>query len=334
MSAIHRASLFVASTVLLVGCSSSVKGTDAPDAAVDASEGVSPPGDGGTGDGGASTPEDAGTVAPEQVAAAVDAFDAALANAVCQRLATCCAAADYAAYFQQFAGPPYDLTTAPSASECASSLSATLGKLHKKWAGSAKLGRITFSATRAKSCVAGVTAAACGVPLTTALFDAACFGTRGNEVFTKVTPLGAACADIKDGTFFGECDPKLGFCGSGGTCEAWRKSGQDCGFVPTRMFCAPSLTCEGGSPSKPGKCSGEPIARSLGESCGAISGPLEVCAAGTYCDDVSGLCAATKPNGAKCKTDEECTTSHPYSCTPFGNGTCGKDTFCRLPGTP
>jgi len=321
-------------TFLLVGCGTATS-SEAGAPAITSPEPTDPaPADGANdaGDGTDAGPR-SGSISGPDVGPAVDAFDAALAAAVCSRLAACCSNADYAAFFQGYAAPPFELEVAPLPAACAATLSTTFGKLHKKWAGSAQAGRITFSSARAQTCVSGISSAACGVPLTTALFDAACFGTRGSEVFTKIAPPGAACKDIKDGTFYGECDPKLGFCGSAGKCEAWRKTGEDCGVIPTRMFCAPALSCMGGSPSAPGKCSGEPINRQIGESCAAVSGPLELCAAGSYCEGDTGKCTATKPNGAACKYDEECVTNHPYSCSPFGGGTCGSDSFCKTPGT-
>ena len=99
------------------------------------------------------------------------------------------------------------------------------------------------------------------------------------------------------------------------------------------MFCAPSLSCEGGNASTPGTCSGAPIARKLGVGCGAATGPIELCVAGTYCDGDTNLCAATKADGAACKYDDECKTNRPYSCSPFGGGTCGSNTFCVQGGT-
>ena len=324
----HRSVALVA-TILLVGCGTSTP-NEAPGPALSANQPTEPalpqpdvPES--AGEAGA----DAGIVAPADAGPAISAFDAALASAVCQRLAACCTTAHRDAFFQRFKSAPYDLTTPPSASECTATLTAQLGKLHQKWAASAAVGRITFSATRGQACVTGMSAAACGAPLTNALFDDACFGTRDNEVFTKITPVGAACKDIKDGTFYGECDPKLGYCGSGATCEAWRKTAEDCGVIPKRLFCGPKLSCEGGSASKPGTCSGAPINRQLGEACNAVSGPLELCPAGGYCDSETGKCATTKADGAACKFDEECTSNRPYSCSPFGGGTCGSDTFCK-----
>jgi hypothetical protein len=334
----HRTSIrsslsIVAAGLLWAGCSGSasspashdVAPTDPPPAPTTSTEGG--PGDSGGGgsDGDAA---DASTTDPAAIGSAVAAFDAALAAAVCQRLATCCSPADTAAFFQQYTSAPYDLKATPSAAECTTSLTTQLGKLHQKWAASATNGRMAFVPARAQACVAGVSNASCGAPLTSALFDAACFGSRGNEVFIKLTPTGAACSDIKDGTFYGECDPKLGFCGSSAKCEPWRKTGESCGVVPTRMFCAPSLSCEGGSGTAPGTCSAAPIMRKLGEGCGAATGPLELCAVGTYCDGDTELCTATKPDGAACKYDEECQTNRPYSCSPFGGGTCGSDTYC------
>ena len=194
--------------VLWAGCGDSstspamlevMPATPAPGGSSPTSGPASGPGaDGGSGG------ADASVADPASISSAVAAYDAALAAAVCQRLASCCSPANTAAFFQQYMNPPYDLKTTPSAAECVTSLTVQLGKLHQKWAASAALGRMSFRPVRGQACVTGVSGAMCGAPLTSALFDSACFGTRGNEVFVKLTPIGAACKDIKDGTFYGE----------------------------------------------------------------------------------------------------------------------------------
>ena len=98
-------------------------------------------------------------------------------------------------------------------------------------------------------------------------------------------------------------------------------------MIPTRQFCAPDLDCSKLS-TKPGTCSAAPIVRQIGEGCVATNGPLAFCAAGSYCDWDTSLRAPTKPDGAACKYDDDCATSHPYTCSPFGNGICGSSSFC------
>jgi hypothetical protein len=260
--------------------------------------------------------------------APVRAFDDALATAICTRLAACCSDADYALFFARFHDKPYNLSTTPTPPQCATVLGQTLWTLHSKWAASASRGRIAFDAARGQSCVASMSAAACGVPLSVALNDDRCLGLRGNEVFRKTTPIGSACQDIGDGTFYGECDPALGFCGSSFTCEPWAKTGEPCQLVPTRKFCAADLACDGATPSAPGSCSPPPVTKKLGEGCGANTGPLELCETGTYCDYVAMTCLPLKADGASCAADDECASAHPYTCTPAGAGTCGTNSFC------
>lgn len=273
-------------------------------------------------------PVDAARPVDPDVKATITNIDQAMADAICARLTACCAQGDYESYFLQFQGKPFDLKSAPPPAQCVATLAKQLGLLHAKWAASISAGRMKLDTARANACVASVTGAACGVALTKALYAAECFGVRGNEVFRKVAPVGAACDDIGDGTFYGECDPAFGYCGSGKTCEAWKKTGDPCSVSPTRSFCAPDLACDGLTPSKPGKCSAAPIVRQLGEPCVAISGPLVECAAGLYCDFTSEKCTAKKPDGVACNSDDECATSHPYTCSPFGSRTCGSTSFC------
>lgn len=298
---------------------------DAPRSATEASDPVP---DAGRADDGDAPPSDASSGVDADVTKTIAAFDEALASAVCARLASCCADSDYATYFQQFQAEPFDLKAAPPRASCASTLAHELGIVHGKWAKSISVGRMTLDPVRAQKCIADVEAAACGVPLATTLYDAACFGVRGNQVFTKIAPVGAACEDIGDGTFYGECDPSLGYCGSSKKCEAWKKTGEPCSITPTRAFCAPDLACDGLTPSKPGTCTEPPIVRAVGEPCGSVSGPFIECAAGAYCDYFVSKCVAKKADGVACQTDEECATAHPYTCTPYGNGTCGSSSFC------
>jgi hypothetical protein len=263
----------------------------------------------------------------ESITDAIKKYDLDIAKAICTKLSECCSSENYAQYFDGYRTKPFDLTVAPTPAQCETTLASQLGKLHGKWATSVTLGRIKYSPARAAKCVVDFNAATCGANFLQTLGDPACVGARDNEVFAKVAPTGSACTDISDGTFFGECDPKLGYCGSDKLCNAWQTKDQPCSITPTRLFCAPDLTCLNPTPSKPGKCSGPSVTRQLGDSCGSSSGPLQLCVAGTFCNWDTNLCEAQKADGAACKYDDECTTSRPYTCSPFGAGTCGQ-LFC------
>lgn len=267
----------------------------------------------------------------KDVAADVAAFDAKLAAAICERLSSCCAQADYDGFFARFSQKPYTLAAPPPAASCATELAAQLAVMHDKWVASVGRGRMTFDGARASKCVSDVGAAACGAPLLEQIYGAACLGVRGNEVFAKIAPVGSDCTDLGDGTFYGECDPKQGYCDETKKCAAWKKTGEPCGILlqdagPTRrLFCAPDLNCDGQSPKTPGKCSGPPVTKAIGESCSASTGPTELCPAGAFCDLFgSGKCTPKKPDGADCAYDDECTSERPLTCGPQGSAKCGR----------
>jgi hypothetical protein len=276
----------------------------------------------------------------------ISAYDAALAKAVCAKLTTCCSDADLASYTRQFAESPYKVTTPVTATSCEAVLKESFDALYlKKWGVSVSVGNIEFSDARAATCLDGVQKATCGGALIGALFDAACFGVRGNEVFKKVGKLGAPCDDIGDTTFIGECDPALGYCGEAKRCVPWRGTGEDCGILvqdagpARRLFCAPGTNCDGGSIRAPGKCSGPAKSVGLGEACTSLSGPDLLCPANAYCDFLgSGRCAARKADGQACQSDDECASARAYSCyaSTSGDGgldaggprSCGSTAFC------
>lgn len=286
-------------------------------------------------------------VAPD-LKAKIEAYDASIAKALCAKLTTCCSDVDRDAYTAQFKEAPYKVTTPITAQNCDAVLKQAFDALNvAKWGISASVGNIVFEETKATACVAKVTAATCGVPLTAALFDGSCFGVRGNEVFRKVGAIGAACDDVGDTTFIGECDPALGYCNEQKKCTAWRKTGESCGILlqdagpATRLFCAPSTNCDGASARAPGKCSGSARTVALGETCSSLSGPDLVCPAGAYCDVLgTAKCTATKASGSSCESDDECTDARPFSCfrtsTDAGTGadggasprTCGSTSYC------
>jgi len=288
-------------------------------------ETVAPDADAGAG---ASTAEAGTTTTTGTSLDEARAFRTQVAKAVCTTLDRCCASADRAAYFTQFREKPYELSAAPSAIDCERVLGETLGKLHDKWLPSLERGAIAFDRTKAAACVASVTSATCGASLATTLYGSDCWGPRG-KVFLKKVSLGEACENIGDGTYYGECDPALGFCGNvSKRCEPWKTTGQDCSAIGTWAFCAPGLNCDNATPSRPGKCSAAPITVAIGASCTALSGPTTLCNEDAFCNYDTGKCEAKKADGVACKYDDECTTSHPFTCSPFGAGSCGQNSYC------
>jgi len=292
--------------------------------------------------GGDASHPDAGPVTGVDVSSDVAMLDQKLAAAICAKLAACCSSADAQAALAQYTDAPFvpSCNSPPCAppvpldGQCATVLAMRLHGLHDKWAASVKRGNMAFDAAKGAACAAAVSSAACGAAVASALFDGSCFSNRGNAIFTKIAPLGHACQPIQDGTFIGECDPALGFCDfkDSKTCVAWQKTGQDCEVVPKLELCAPDLSCDGASPNAPGKCSAAPIMVAAGASCDATSGPLQICPATQYCDafgvGATGKCQPKKADGQSCATDDECATSRPYSCYPYGGGTCGSTAFC------
>ena len=256
------------------------------------------------------------------------AFRTQVAKAVCTTLDRCCASTDHAAYFNQFREKPYELSAAPSATDCERVLGETLGKLHDKWLPSVERGTIAFDRTKAAACVASVESTTCGASLATTLYGSDCWGPRG-KVFLKTVALGEACENIGDGTYYGECDPALGFCGNvSKRCEPWKTSAQDCSLIGTWAFCTPGLNCDNATPSRPGKCSAAPITVAIGAACTALSGPTTLCNEDAFCNYDTGKCEAKKADGVACKYDDECTTAHPFTCSPFGAGSCGQNSYC------
>lgn len=271
-----------------------------------------------------------------QVVAAIAKYDGDYAAAVCARLTACCTAkADYDAFFSRFlpdekgnSQPPYTLKTVPTAAACATALAAQLNLVHGQWAKSITDGRMKYDPARGQKCIGDLKSATCGPVLAKALFPIAkgdgCLDARDNEVFTKFLAPGAACADIKDTTFFGECDPALGFC-NGAACEAWRKPGETCSVTP-RQFCAPGNYCTsvGG-----GTCPPLPALAGLGEDCLTAATSYRECLPTLVCrlsfqggDDKCHPKAAT---GEACGSDEDCAEFYPFSCE---QKKCGGTSFC------
>ncbi len=350
MSPIRQLSLFALPALVLAACGgdgaanppgNSPPGADAAahadvevrdDAVGDDAGGASDAGDGATA---SDAPE------PSDAKSRVAKFDADAAAAVCARLASCCSGADYSTYWAQYQTELYGMKTGevPPADKCVATLESAFHKLHDRWVASIGRGRMRFDADKAEKCVRALTDAACGVPLTQALYDGSCFGNRA-ATFEKLAKPGDTCEDVGDGTYNGECAPDLGFCEGPSSkyptrkCVAWRKPGDECSIMPTWQFCdtRKGSNCDGGSPTKPGKCSEYGGTIKLGASCAAATGPTNLCEAGTYCDFNSGKCAALKADGEACKYDDECKTAHAFTCLPFdplgAGGKCGSAAFC------
>lgn len=340
----HRVSLLLG-WVWVLGCSSSTEAaldTGSDDGAVEtlvesgAEETIAETGTPDAVDAGG--PADAGDPKKD-----VAAFAKAWAEAACAKLSECCSDADVGSFFASYQAAPYTLPAGkvPSAAECVATLTTQLGVLHGKWLPSIERGRMAFDAKKGAACVAAISKASCGTDLSTALLDPKCSDVRATEVFTKTAKVGTPCQDIGDTTFNGECDPTQGYCDGPPSkvtdrkCVAWRKPGEQCSAVPLWWFCDTrnGSSCDGASPSKPGTCSRLGKKLALGAACGQDTGPIDECDVGTYCDDATKKCTATKADGEACHWNYECKSAWPYSCAPFdpvgAGGKCGSKAFCN-----
>jgi hypothetical protein len=278
------------------------------------------------------------TISPA-LRAQLDGYNTRLAQAVCAKLTTCCSTADMARFTDPFRETPYNVATPITATNCTVTLKQAFDTLHvTKWGGSVAIGHIVFDEVKGNACIARVASSTCGVSTRAALFDQECLGVRGNKVFRKVAPVGSSCVDVRDTTFFGECDPATGFCNELGACSAWRRTGESCGLVPQpggpakRLFCAMDLNCDGQTTTTPGRCSSAPVNVTLGAACSPFTGPTRVCPAGSYCDVSDTVtCTAKKANGVPCQADDECLDDRPFSC--FGptsaSRVCGSQAYCQ-----
>ena len=251
------------------------------------------------------------TISPA-LRAQLDSYSTRLAQSVCAKLTTCCSTVDMASFTDPFREAPYNVATPITAANCTTTVKQAFDTLYlTKWGGSVAIGNIVFDEGKGNACIARVASSTCGVATTAALFDQECFGLRGNKVFRKVAPIGSSCIDLRDATFFGECDPAAGFCNELGVCSAWRRPGESCGIVPQpggtakRLFCATNLSCEGQTATMAGRCSSAPVNVALGAVCSTSTGPLLVCPAGAYCDFAANACKTKLANGVPCQNDDE-----------------------------
>jgi hypothetical protein len=243
-------------------------------------------------------PADTGP-APEAIATTPEAYDLAMASAICQQLQGCCNTEEYEGYFASaYTNDPYDWSTkndagiaspkpAPEGTECAPVLARQLGLLHTgKWGASIEAGRMKFDAAAGARCINAVRTATCGADTAKAIFDNDCFDKIRSKVFVRAGKVGDACNGLGDGSFgIGDCDPNVAFCNEKKVCTAWRVAGDSCGATKTLLLCKRGFDCIIKDFAKGGECLEEPQ-KKLGEDCKISDLDLiSSCEAGSYCDN-------------------------------------------------
>lgn len=311
--------------------------TAQPQASADAAQGESV--DAGT---------DAGTTSVLELPSRV-------ADAQCGALERCCNDGDRQAFFAPFAQDqrlsaelrarvPSSGQLSPSSCRA---LLRDIADVHPlgPWVRAVAAGRVQFDAAAAETCLAALTTATCGRPVSEALYDSTCFGFSPPEggavqrkVFTRTAAGGESCVPLADGVggnLYGTCDPHRAFCcnrhadgscgpvsaGTEGVCVAVSQVAQGCNIAPLQL-CATGLDCDGHS----GTCTAPktgPLA--LGATCASGADLLGECV-GSWCDFAgTNTCLAYKPDGAVCQLGLECTSG---ACS---HGVCGAPTFCSTP---
>jgi hypothetical protein len=295
--------------------------------------------------------------------AAVDigGFTKDAASAVCGALFRCCDPGSVRAFFEPLAAderlkgfasklPPQ--ATIDSEGACATLLGEMYGVApFGDWLAQVAKGQVAFLPKAFDACVGELGSAACGLPVTAALYDGTCFGfaapsggAEQRSMFARSGDAGAACSPIKDGigsSFYGTCDPTKAFCcyddpakpgacgfpfeGDGtpraGTCKAVSAVGAPCDALKNIQLCKTGDTCDG----KTGKCVAEKSGTlAKGQTCIDASYNLLGDCQDSYCDVLgTKKCEPLKATGAKCDGHDQCESG---SCESFA---CAPLSFCK-----
>jgi hypothetical protein len=297
----------------------------------------------------AGPPTDAGSAG----APSLDRLTAEVGAAICGALSRCCDAASHAGYFAAWANntrlmDTYARRLPPMAPLDAASCPGLVAEMLDvvplgAWVTAAQDGEVEYDAAAAGACLDTLRVAACGAPLAAALFDGTCFsfgppggGTEQRSMFRRRRGLGETCRPLTDGvgaSFFGTCDPTLGFCcrpdpmnpgecrlGEGaGTCRRASQATESCSVFPQLQVCATGLDCVSDACEAPAST---PLA--IGDRCyDDRSFALLGSCTDAWCDLFgSGRCEAPKADGQACQGAGECASG---ACEA---SVCGPSSFC------
>ena len=210
------------------------------------------------------------------------------------------------------------------------------------WVDAVNQGFSTYDGVAAETCIAQLDEATCGEETVAALFDGSCFGFqpasgRDRSMFTRNAAVGEACMAVADGasgSFFGTCNPDVGWCategpnGNGitvageiGQCVTAGAEGDACGLFPEAAICSRGTTC-----SIDDVCATEADLAEAGvdEACfDSMTFVTTAICVDSYCDVLgSGTCLPLKMVGESCVGSDECAS---FNCS---EGVCIDRQFC------
>jgi hypothetical protein len=291
-----------------------------------------------------------------------ESFDvpAAIAEAVCEALFACCDTADMERYVAAMRATDslaafHDQLPPQDEASCVTTFTGVYDIApFGGWMRAVEAGQATFVRSGFDACMEELTSASCGAPKRAALYDNTCFafsppvgGEYQRRMFDRTDGVGTSCAPLNDGVgaaFYGTCDPEVAFC-----CYE-NAENPDVG-------CAPPVDSDGNP--RAGTCA---AVSPVGETCSA-GFPLQLCATGVICGDVSiceeesdetlslgdvcvegfsflgecedswcdflgtEKCEPLKAAGDDCLGGDECTTGY------CGDGVCAVDEMCGATGS-
>ncbi len=235
---------------------------------------------------------------------ALDAFAGEFSKLYCDRIFTCCDAAERDQVLELLSPKPKD------EQECATAFSLFFSFFLTEQKESVAEGRQTYDGAKAASCIAKT--------------KDTCVGLAGNDlletdpecdaIFVGKVADGGACTNDED------CSAEGSICKED-VCAPLSAEGQPCEFS---LDCQEGLECAFGGPNSDKCVKPQPN----GQMC---SGSAE-CESG-YCDFVSNACAAKKPNGEMCGGFDECESGlcEMGVCTPLSadGQPCMYDNYCQ-----
>lgn len=286
-----------------------------------------------------------------------DAFLADASGAVCGALFRCCDAGSVRDFFAPLADEPRfegfvaklpPNATIASESECGALLAEMFAVApFGDWLAQVSAGKVGYDPAAFEACVGELGSAACGSPVTAALYDGTCFGIAApaggsaqRSMFERVDGAGASCVPIKDGvgaSFYGTCDPNEAFCcyddptkpgacgfpfeADGtprvGTCKTASAVGGACEALKDIQLCKTGDTCD----SSTGKCvASKTGALGAGQLCIDSSYNLLGDCEDSFCDVLgSKKCEPLKTEGQSCNGHDQCESGscEGYACTPL-----------------
>ncbi len=267
-----------------------------------------------------------------------------VADAICQKISTCCDEASQEYYFRSFIdrtdlqdiasqlppNTPFNLET------CLEYMPTILDRIWLgAWISQYEAELVSYNQIGFNLCLEELNSAACGQPARDSLFDPECFGSDSpaggeeqRQMFDRTAQSGNACKPLADGfggLYFGSCDPKQAFCcvddpygnqcnpypvpEDEGLCEQASQIGEACSQVEPMQLCATGLECSYST----GLCeASSELTLQVGDVCyDSVSYSLIGECQESWCDLLgSGNCETLRSSDENCQWDESCSTGY------------------------